>query len=56
MMCTFTNTILFYTEYLQLVTQTWGCGCSEAHAVAWHMFDLIDDTNMLIDKGIMEYP
>ena len=36
-------------------TQTWEHGRSEAHAAASPMFDLVDDTNMLIDEGITEY-
>ena len=42
--------------FAQTQTQTWGRGRSEAHTAVWHMFDLVDDTNMLMDKGIREYP
>ena len=36
-------------------TPTWVRGHSEARAVGWHTFDLVDDTNMLMDEETREY-
>ena len=42
---------VFFLLRLRPETQTWGHGPSEARAAAWHTFDLVDDTNMLMDEG-----
>ena len=50
----YSNRECFFAQ-TQTQIQTWGRGRSEASDAAWHTFDLLDYTNMLIHEGTMEY-